>query len=92
MSVIQAFTAARSIVTANNAMYNWMSASNARMGLLSSIGHNPSFGSLRALSDADTRLELDMLTSSLQYKMAKAMLENAKKMQKEDSERFNVIA
>lgn len=92
MSAIQAFTMARSIVAANNAMYNWMNASNSRRGLLSSVSHNPSFGSLKTLSDIDTRLELDMLTNNLQYKMAKAMLENAKKAQKEEAKRFNVFA
>ena len=35
---------------------------------------------------------LDYLTNSLQYQMAKAMLEQIKKQQKEDAKKFSVFA
>lgn len=91
MSAIQAISAMHYTSLANSAAYNMMSASNARMSMISSIS-NPSFGSLEAISAMDTRLELDMITNSLQYKMAKAMMEQIKKQQKEDSERFSLFA
>ncbi len=91
MSAIQAISAMHYTSLANSAAYNMMSASNARMSMISSMG-NPSFGSLEAISAMDTRLELDMITNSLQYKMAKAMMEQIKKQQKEDSERFSLFA
>ena len=91
MSAIQAISAMHYTSLANSAAYNMMSATNARMSMISSMG-NPSFGSLEAISAMDTRLELDMITNSLQYKMAKAMMEQIKKQQKEDSERFSLFA
>lgn len=91
MSAIQAISVMHYTSLANSAAYNMMSASNARMSMISSIS-NPSFGSLEAISAMDTRLELDMITNSLQYKMAKAMMEQIKKQQKEDSERFSLFA
>lgn len=91
MSAIQAISAMHYTSLANSAAYNMMSASNARMSMISSMS-NPSFGSLEAISAMDTRLELDMITNSLQYKMAKAMMEQIKKQQKEDSERFSLFA
>ena len=91
MSAIQAISAMHYTSLANSAAYNMMSASNARMSMISSMG-NPSFGSLEAISAMDTRLELDMITNSLQYKMAKAMMEQIKKQQKDDSERFSLFA
>ena len=80
MSAIQAISAMHYTSLANSAAYNMMSASNARMSMISSMG-NPSFGSLEAISAMDTRLELDMITNSLQYKMAKAMMEQIKKQE-----------
>ena len=78
---------------ANNSAYNMMAASNARMGLISSpMMSNLSFGSLGTLAAMDTQYELDMITNSLQYKMAKAMLEQLKKQQKEDAKRFSIFA
>ena len=91
MSAIQAISAMHYTSLANSAAYNMMRASNARMSMISSMS-NPSFGSLEAISAMDTRLELDMITNSLQYKMAKAMMEQIKKQQKEDSERFSLFA
>lgn len=75
---------------ANNAAYNMLSASNARTNLISSpMMYNVSFGALAAL---DTQYELDMITNSLQYKMARAMLEQLRKQHKEDAERFSIFA
>lgn len=75
---------------ANNSAYNMMAAANARTNMISSpMMNNISFGSLAAM---DTQYELDMITSSLQYKMAKAMLEQLKKQQKEDVKRFSIFA
>lgn len=91
MSAIQAISAMHYTTLANNSAFNMISANNARMGLLSSA-HNLSFGSLESLHAMDTQLELDMITNSLQYKMAKAMLAQIKKQQKEDAERFSIFA
>ena len=75
---------------ANNSAYNMMAAANARTNMISSpMMNNISFGSLAAM---DTQYELDMITNSLQYKMAKAMLEQLKKQQKEDVKRFSIFA
>ena len=91
MSAILALSAMQYTTLANNSAYAMMSASNARVGMLNNIS-NMSFGSLGALHAMDTRLELDMISNSLQYKMAKAMLEQIKKQQKEEAERFNLFA
>lgn len=93
MSAINAISMANYTIMANNAAFNMMQASNARMGMLSSMnGYNVSFGSLESLHAMDTQLELEMLTNSLQYKMSKAMLEQLKKMEKEDAKRFSIFA
>ncbi len=78
---------------ANNSAYSMMSANNARMGLLSSVGSNPSFGSLETFSAMDTQYELSAINNSLQYRIAKAMLEQLKQQQKEDIKReFSIFA
>lgn len=77
---------------ANNASYAMMSSNNSRMGLISSMGANPSFGSLETLNALDTQYELNAITNSLQYKFAKAMLEQLKKQQKEDMKKFTLFA
>ena len=75
---------------ANNSAYNMMAAANARTNMISSpMMNNISFGSLAAM---DTQYELDIITNSLQYNMAKAMLEQLKKQQKEDVKRFSIFA
>lgn len=72
---------------------NMMNMANSRMSLLSSpMMYNPSFGSLETLAALDTQYELNMVTNSLQYKMAKAMLEQLKKQRQEDSRRFSLYA
>ncbi len=92
MSLIQAMGISQYTTIANNAAYSWMSANNARMSMISSISNNPSSYSLESLAELDTQLELQALTSSLQYKMAKAMLEQLKKQQKEDAKKFSIFA
>ena len=94
MSVIQAIALMQNTIAMNNAMYSMISAGNARMGLISGMtgGYNPSFGSLEALSALDTQYELDMISNSIRYKMAKAMQENLKKLMKEDSYSLNFLA
>ena len=90
VSAINAISTGYYTSLANNAAYNMMSASLARTNLISSpMMYNVSFGSLAAL---DTQYELDMITNSLQYKMARAMLEQLRKQQKEDAERFSIFA
>ena len=75
---------------ANNSAYNMMAAANARTNMISSpMMNNISFGALAAM---DTQYELDMINYSLQYKMAKAMLEQLKKQQKEDAKKFSIFA
>ena len=76
----------------NNSAYSMMSANNSRMGLISSIGANPSFGSLESLHAMDTQYELSAVTNSLQYQISKAMLEQLKKQQKEDLKQFSIFA
>ena len=92
MSAIQAISAMRYTAMANNSMLNMMNAANARMNLISSPMSNISFGSLDTLAYMDTQYELEMITNSLQYKMAKAMLEQIRKQQKEDAEKFSLFA
>jgi len=76
----------------NNSAYSMMSADNSRMGLINSIGANPSFGSLENLCAMDTQYELSAITNSLQYQISKAMLEHLKKQQKEDLKQFSIFA
>lgn len=95
MSAIQAISAARATVMANNSMLNMINASSARMGLISSMGGSLYCGqpySLDALCAMDTQYELDMITNSLQYKMAKAMAESMRKLQKEEAKKFSIFA
>ncbi len=94
MSAINAIAMANYTMMANNSAYNWMNAANTRIGMMSGIGaNNISFGSLESLHAADTQLELNMLRSSLQYKMSKAMLEQLEKLQKDDIKRsFSIFA
>ena len=65
-----------------------MHVNNARMGMLTQPSDTTGgicFGSLDSLCAMDTQMEMDYLTNSLQYQMAKAMLEQIKKQQKESS-------
>ena len=79
---------------ANNMAFRGMMANNARMSMLSGLnGQNLNYNQLAALNAMDTQLELDSLNSSLQYKCAKKMLEQLKKLQEDDIQRsFSVFA
>ena len=88
VSAISAISALQYTAMANNSVYNMMNANNARMGLLSNVGGYD----MATLSAMDTQYELSAITNSLQYKMARAMLEQLKKQQKEDAERFSIFA
>ncbi len=96
MSLIHALSIAQYTRLANDAAYSMMKLNNTRMNMLSSMGSNMDYGfgmnSLESLAALDTQLELDALSSSLQYKMAKAMLEQLKKQQKEDVKSFSTFA
>ena len=75
----------------NNAALSYMNANNARIGMLSFMGAGMTQDSLSYLSSMDTQLELQAITSSLQYKMAQAELEQLKKLQKEKAKQFSVF-
>ena len=93
MSAIQAISAMQAIVMRNNASMGMINAHNAQLGLISGMnGENISFGSLEGLNAMDTQLELSLITNSLQYKMAKAMLEQIEKQRKEDSKGLDLFA
>ena len=80
---------------ANNAAYSMMNINNSRMNMISSMSSNMDFSnsmSLEDISALDTHLELEAISSSLQYKMAKAMLEQLKKQQKDDVKSFSTFA
>ena len=94
MSAILALSMANYINMKNNAALNMMNINNARMGLLCNPGDTTGGigNSLEALCAMDTQMEISMLTNSLQYQYAKAMLEQIKKQQKEDAKRFSLFA
>jgi len=93
MSAILAMSAMQYINAKNNALMNMMNINNARMGMLANPGDTTGgFGSLESLCAMDTQMEMDYLTNSLQYQMAKAMLEQIKKQQKEDAKKFSIFA
>ena len=86
-------------VMANNSAYSMMMGNNARLGLLgyaSNLGAMAGNGmdnvSFKALADMDTKLELQAITDSFNYKYSKAMLEKLKKMQEEDDNHLNYMA
>ena len=84
--LVNALSIAHYTRMANDAAYSMMKINNSRMNMISSMGRGMdySFSSPEELVAIDTELELNAITSSLQYKMAKAMLEQLKKQQKED--------
>ena len=95
MSAILAMSAMHYINAKNNAIMNMMNINNARMGLMCCPGSDTTGGigcSPEALCAMDTQMEIDMLTNSLQYQYAKAMLEQIKKQQKEDAKKFSIFA
>ena len=78
----------------NNAMMNMMNINNSRMSMISnpvSFMGNPDY-STSNLCEMDTQMELDAATSSVQYMFAKAMLEQIKRLQKEETKNLNLFA
>lgn len=74
-------------LTANNAAYNWMNASNALMGLINFQG-NP-----RTLMAAEQALNSSMLQSSLLYKTSLLQEESLKKLEDQNIKRtFSTFA
>lgn len=95
MSVIQALAAMQYTMMRNNAAISMINANNARIDMISGLNYNacsPSFKGLDTLTATDTQLEMQAITSGLQYKMSIAMLEQIKKQQKEDTKRFSIFA
>lgn len=95
MSAILSLSAAHYINMKNNALSNMMKINNARMGMLGNLNESAGgigFESLDSLCALDTQMELDSITSSIQYQFAKAMLEQIKKQQKEDAKQFSIFA
>ncbi len=88
MSIIQAYSSAYYTALANRSMYSMLSAQNARMGLLQSAG-NVSFGAmdLSTLCAMDTQYETQVISDSVSYQMAKAMLKSLKKLQQEETKK-----
>lgn len=94
MFAVNAISMAYYTMMANNMAFRGMMANNARINMLSGLngGHmNPH--QLAALNAMDTQLELDAISSSLQYKCAQAMLESLKKRQDEEIKKsFSIFA
>ena len=84
--LVNALSIAHYTNMANNSAYSMIKLNNSRMNMISSMGSGIGygFGSLDEIAALDTQLEMVAMTLSLQYKMAKAMLEQLKKKQKED--------
>ena len=92
MSAILAISMAQYTMMKNNALTNMMHINNARMGLMTSPMQNISFGSLDSMAAMDCEMELNSINYSVQYQIAKNMLESLKKLQKEETKRFNTFA
>lgn len=74
-------------LSANNAAYNWMNASNSLIGLCSFRGNSAS------LMSAERNLRLNMLNDSLNYRAGLLMDESMKKVQDENIKRtFSMFA
>ena len=92
MSAISAISTAQYTLMKNSALNNMISTNNARIGLMTSPMQNISFGALDNLAFMDTQMELDAISYGIEYQMAKAMLEQLKKLQKEETKSFSVFA
>ena len=94
MLALSALAMANYTTMANNMAFRGMMANNARLGLISGLnGQSFSNQQLSALSAMDTQLEIDALMCGFQYKYAKKMLEQMKKLQKDNIERsFSIFA
>lgn len=74
-------------LTASNAAFNWMSAAQARIGLLSFKGNSAS------LLAADKQLTCDMFNDSLMYKVGLLQEETNKKIRDANIKRtFSIFA
>ena len=79
----------------NNSAYSMMMGANSQLGMMNYVGNTIANGgnvNFKALAEADTRNSLQMIQDSLNYKISKAMLENLKKKQKEDTKSLNYFA
>ena len=92
MSAILELSAMRYINIKNNAVMNMMNINNSRMNMMSSPSFRGGACSMDALCAMDTQMEMDSLTYGVQYQMAKAMLEQIKKLQKEETKKFDIFA
>ena len=92
MSSILAVSMAQYTIMKNNALSNLMYTNNARMGLMASPMQNISFGAANTIAAWDCQMELNAINYSIQYQIAKNMLEKLKILQKEESKRFNTFA
>ena len=90
MSAILAISMAQYTTMRNNALNNLIMTNNARMGLMSSPNIN--FCGLDKIAYMDNQMELNAINYSIQYQMAKAMLERLRALQKEEAKRFNTFA
>ena len=75
----------------NNALCNMINTNNARMGLISSPMNNISFRALDSIAAMDTQMELNAINYSLQYQLSKVMLEQLRKLQKEETKHLNTF-
>jgi len=74
-------------LTAGNAAFNWMNASNSLMGLTAFRGNS------RSLLSAEQNLTSGMLNDSLMYKAGLLQEESMKKIQNENIKRtFSIFA
>lgn len=92
MSAILALSMAHYTTMKNNALNGMINTNNARMGLMSYPMQNISFGGLDKIAFMDNQMELNAINYSIQYQMAKAMLEQLRKLQKEEAQKFNAFA
>jgi hypothetical protein len=92
MSAILAMSMAHYGIMRNNALNNMLMTNNARMGLMSYPMQNINFCGIDRLAFMDNQMELNAINYSIQYQMAKAMLEKLRILQKEETKRLNTFA
>lgn len=93
VSAINALSLGYYTTLANNSAYNIMSITNTHNNLLSSpTMKNVNFGSLQTLSTLDSYYEIEMITNSLQYKIAQSIIKQLETQQKENANNFNAFA
>jgi len=92
MSAILAISMAQYATMKNNALNNLISTNNARLGLMANPMQNVNFCGYDKIAYMDNQMELNAINYSIQYQMAKAMLERLRILQKEEAKRFNTFA